>query len=183
MVAIFFFHVIYRGRRKVDNNNFGKGNYMQVNGINSYSAPKVSFGTDSVEDKKNNKKAIAAAGVGAAAVAAGTIAYAAKRGSLITPENTKFFTKIKEGFKSFAGENRVKYLGKVKENLEDMVENGKKAKDGTFTKLSEDAINKTKAKIDKIGEKINALTEKLAQKAQKAADKTAEAASEAAQNA
>lgn len=144
---------------------------MQVNGINSFSGAQAFRGADDSQDKKINKKAIAAVGV--AAAAAGTVAYAAKRGKLVTPENTKFFTKVKEGFKTFVGEDRVKYLGKVKENLENLVANGKKAKDGTFTELSEEAAKKVQTKIDKLGEKINALTEKLAQKAQKAADETA----------
>ena len=48
---------------------------MQVNGINSHSAPKMAFKGEGAEEKKGiNKKAAIAAGVGAAAVAAGTIA-------------------------------------------------------------------------------------------------------------
>ena len=48
---------------------------MQVNGINSYSAPKMAFKGEGAEEKKGiNKKAAIAAGVGAAAVIGATVA-------------------------------------------------------------------------------------------------------------
>ena len=174
--------MIYRGRRNVDNNNFGKGNYMQVSGINSYSAPKVSFGTDSVEDKKINKKAAIAAGVGVAAAAVGTTAYALKRGKLVTDDGAKFFTKLKEGFKTFVGENRLTFLKAKAENLQDIITNGRKVTENgkeVRKALEEADATKLTERLKNINEKINKLGEKLAQKAQKAADKTAEAAQNA----
>ena len=154
----------------------GKGNYMQVNGIKSYSASNVAFAGEGSEKKGINKKVAIGAGIGAAAVAAGTIAYAAKRGKLVTPEGTKFFAKVKEGFKTFAGENRLKYLETLKANLEDLVKNGKKGKDGAVQELSKEALEATNAKIKALGEKIESLAKKIAEKAAKAAEKTAEAA-------
>lgn len=144
---------------------------MQVNGINSFSGAQAFRGADDSQDKKINKKAIAAVGV--AAAAAGTVAYAAKRGKLVTPENTKFFTKVKEGFKTFAGEGRKNYLEKLQAKLQDLLDNGKKLRDGNYEALSEDAAKHVKARIDRIGEIIKALTERLAKKAAQGAGEAA----------
>ena len=148
---------------------------MQVNGINSFSNVQAFRGT---EDKKTIDKKTAAAigtGVAVAAAAVGATAVAASRGKLVTDDGAKFFTKVKEGFKTFAGEGRKNYLEKVQAKLQDLLDNGKKLKDGTYEALSEDAAKGVKARIDEIGKKIKALTEKLAKKA-------AQGASEAAAN-
>lgn len=152
---------------------------MQVNGINSFSNVQAFRGT---EDKKTiDKKTAAAIGTGAAVAAAavGATAVAASRGKLVTDDGAKFFTKVKEGFKTFAGEGRKNYLEKVQAKLQDLLDNGKKLKDGTYEALSEDAAKGVKAKIDKVGEKIKTLTEKLAKKAEKAAQGAGEVAKEA----
>ena len=147
---------------------------MQVNGINSFSNVQAFRGT---EDKKTiDKKTAAAIGAGAAV---GATAVAASRGKLVTDDGAKFFTKVKEGFKTFAGEGRKNYLEKVQTKLQDLLDNGKKLKDGTYEALSEDAAKGVKAKIDKVGEKIKTLTEKLAKKAEEATKEAGEAAKEA----
>ncbi len=83
---------------------FGKGNYMQVNGIKSYSTPHVTFGNnDSTEKKQINKKALIAAGAGAAAIAVGTI-YSVKRGKKInTAGLTKELIKQDDSLKGLKG--------------------------------------------------------------------------------
>ncbi len=149
---------------------------MQVNSIRSYSAPHVAFGNEgeATEKKQINKKALIAAGAtaAAAAVAVGTTAYALHRGKVVTEgKEAKFFTKLKEGFKSFAGEGRKNYLEKLKANLQDMINNGKKGKDGTVTELSKEAKEKAQNKINKI-------TEKLAKKGAKAAPEGEKAVAE-----
>ena len=152
---------------------------MQVNGINSFSNVQAFRGT---EDKKTIDKKTAAAigtGVAVAAAAVGATAVAASRGKLVTDDGAKFFTKVKEGFKTFAGEGRKNYLEKVQAKLQDLLDNGKKLKDGTYEALSEDTAKGVKAKIDKVGEKIKTLTEKLAKKAEEAAQGAGEAAKEA----
>ena len=152
---------------------------MQVNGINSFSNVQAFRGT---EDKKTIDKKTAAAigtGVAVAAAAVGATAVAASRGKLVTDDGAKFFTKVKEGFKTFAGEGRKNYLEKVQAKLQDLLDNGKKLKDGTYEALSEDAAKGVKAKIDKVGEKIKTLTEKLAKKAEEATKEAGEAAKEA----
>lgn len=141
---------------------------MQVNSINSFSNVQAFRGT---EDKKTIDKKTAAAigtGVAVAAAAVGATAVAASRGKLVTDDGAKFFTKVKEGFKTFAGEGRKNYLEKVQAKLQDLLDNGKKLKDGTYEALSEDAAKGVKAKIDKVGKKIKTLTEKLAKKAEEA---------------
>lgn len=152
---------------------------MQVNGINSFSNVQAFRGA---EDKKTiDKKTAAAIGAGAAVAAAavGATAVAASRGKLVTDDGAKFFTKVKEGFKTFAGEGRKNYLEKVQTKLQDLLDNGKKLKDGTYEALSEDAAKGVKAKIDKVGEKIKTLTEKLAKKAEEATKEAGEVAKEA----
>ena len=72
---------------------------MQVNGINSYSAPKMAFKGEGVGEKKGiNKKAAIAAGVGAAAVAAGTTIYAFKKGKTVNGADGKLLENLKTGF-------------------------------------------------------------------------------------
>lgn len=152
---------------------------MQVNGINSFSNVQAFRGT---EDKKTIDKKTAAAigtGVAVAAAAVGATAVAASRGKLVTDDGAKFFTKVKEGFKTFAGEGRKNYLEKVQAKLQGLLDNGKKLKDGTYEALSEDAAKGVKAKIDKVGEKIKTLTEKLAKKAEEATKEAGEVAKEA----
>ena len=147
---------------------------MQVNGINSFSNVQAFRGT---EDKKTIDKKTAAAigtGVAVAAAAVGATAVAASRGKLVTDDGAKFFTKVKEGFKTFAGEGRKNYLEKVQTKLQDLLDNGKKLKDGTYEALSEDAAKGVKAKIDKVGKKIKTLTEKLAKKAEEATKEAGE---------
>ena len=155
---------------------------MQVNSIRSYSAPRVAFGNEgeATENKQASKKAIAVgAGIAAAAVAVGTTAYALHRGKVVTDgKDVKFFAKLKEGFKTFVGENRKNYLEKVKANLEDVLKNGKKAKDGTVTELTKEAAEKAQNKINKLDEQINKVTEKLAKKAEKAAPEGEKAVAE-----
>lgn len=156
---------------------------MQVNSIRSYSAPRVAFGNEgeAAEKKQINKKAVIAAGATAAAAVAavGTTAYALHRGKVVTEgKEAKFFAKLKEGFKSFAGEGRKNYLEKVKANLQDMINNGKKGKDGTVTELSKEATEIAQNKINKLDEKINKITEKLANKAEKAAPEGEKAVAE-----
>ena len=148
---------------------------MQVNSIRSYSAPHVAFGNEgeATEKKQINKKTLIAAGATAAAAVAavGTTAYALHRGKVVEGKDAKFFTKLKEGFKSFAGEGRKNYLEKLKANLQDMINNGKKGKDGTVTQLSKEAKEKAQNKINKI-------TEKLAKKGAKAAPEGEKAVAE-----
>lgn len=157
---------------------------MQVNSIRSYSAPRVAFGNEgeAAEKKQINKKAVIAAGAGAAAAAAvGTAAYALHRGKIVKGKDAKLLETLKEGFKSFVGEGRKNYLEKVKANLQDMINNGKKAKDGTVTQLSKEAAEKAQNKINKLDEQINKATEKAAKKAEKAAPKVANETEKAAQ--
>ena len=151
---------------------------MQINGVNSFSYAQSFRGEETPEAKKfDKKKAAIAAGAGAVAAAAiGTTAYALHRGKLVAPQDSKFFTKVKEGFKTFAGEGRKNYLETLKANLEDLVKNGKKGKDGAVQELSKEALEATNAKIKALGEKIESLAKKIAEKAAKAAEKTAEAA-------
>ncbi len=155
---------------------------MQVNSIRSYSAPHVAFGNEgeATEKKQINKKTLIAAGAtaAAAAVAVGTTAYALHRGKVVEGKDAKFFTKLKEGFKSFAGEGRKNYLEKLKANLQDMINNGKKGKDGTVTQLSKEAAEKAQNKINKLDEQINKATEKLAKKGAKAAPEGEKAVAE-----
>ncbi len=155
---------------------------MQVNSIRSYSAPRVAFGNEgeAAEKKQINKKAVIAAGATAAAAVAavGTTAYALHRGKVVEGKDAKFFTKLKEGFKSFAGEGRKNYLEKLKANLQDMINNGKKGKDGTVTQLSKEAAEKAQNKINKLDEQINKATEKLAKKGAKAAPEGEKAVAE-----
>ena len=154
---------------------------MQVNGIKSYSAPHVAFGNnDSTEKKQINKKAIAA-GVGIAAAAIGTTAYALKRGGAVSEDGAKFFTKLKEGFKSFFGENRVKYLETIKANLDDLIANGKKGKDGAIEELSKEAKEAATKKSQKIADKIKDLKDAIAKKAEKAAQGAQKAGEQAAE--
>lgn len=156
---------------------------MQVNSIRSYSAPRVAFGNEgeAAEKKQINKKAVIAAGATAAAAVAavGTTAYALHRGKVVTEgKEAKFFAKLKEGFKSFAGEGRKNYLEKLKANLQDMIDNGKKAKDGTVTELTKEAAEKVQNKIKKLDEKINKITENLTNAAETVAAEGAKAAPE-----
>ena len=155
---------------------------MQVNSIRSYSAPHVAFGNEgeATEKKQINKKTLIAAGAtaAAAAVAVGTTAYALHRGKVVEGKDAKFFTKLKEGFKSFAGEGRKNYLEKLKANLQDMIDNGKKAKDGTVTELTKEAAEKAQNKIKKLDEKINKITENLTNAAETVAAEGAKAAPE-----
>lgn len=149
---------------------------MQINGVNSFSYAQSFRGEETPEAKKfDKKKAAIAAGAGAVAAAAiGTTAYALHRGKLVAPQDSKFFTKIKEGFKTFAGEGRKNYLETLKANLEDLVKNGKKGKDGAVQELSKEALEATNAKIKALSEKIEKLTKKLAEKAEKPAQAAAE---------
>lgn len=154
---------------------------MQINGVNSFSYAQSFRGEETPEAKKfDKKKAAIAAGAGAVAAAAiGTTAYALHRGKLVAPQDSKFFTKIKEGFKTFAGEGRKNYLETLKANLQDMIQNGKKAKDGTVEKLSKDAIESAQNRINNLNKKINRINENLAKKAEQAAQEGAKNLEEA----
>ena len=86
---------------------------MQVNGINSYSAPKMAFKGEGVGEKKGiNKKAAIAAGVGAAAVAVGTTIYAFKKGKTVNGADGKLFKNIATGFQEI-GKSIKKGIGKI----------------------------------------------------------------------
>ena len=149
---------------------------MQVNGIKSYNAPSLTFGSNA-EEKQTNKKAAIAAGVGVAAVAVGTTAYALKRGKLLTEgKEVKFFEQLKEGFKSFVGENRVKYLETLKAKYAEMIEKGKKSADGNYSELTNEAKEAIQKKVSVIDEKISSLKDKLAQRAARGAEKAAASA-------
>lgn len=71
---------------------------MQVNGINSYSAPKMAFKGEGAEEKKGiNKKAAIAAGVGAAAVIGATVAAGLRGKSVLN--NPDFIGPQEKGIK------------------------------------------------------------------------------------